>query len=60
MNILLNTRVPRDCSAQVAICPAQAATLRKQDFRPTWSVLVKCCHAIIGYSEGGESQGRCP
>jgi len=58
---LLNWAVPCGCSAQVAICSAQAATLRKQDFRPTWSVLVKSCHAIIGYSEGGgESQGRCP
>ena len=46
--------MPCGCSAQVAI-------LRQQDFRPTWSVLVKCCHAIIGYSEGGgESQGRYP
>jgi len=52
--------VQTDCwlSLVLGLCSAQNATLRKQDFRPTWSVVEKCCRAMIGHSEGGsESQG---
>jgi len=37
---------------------AQAASLRNLDFRLTWSVVVKCCHAMIDHSEGGGEKSR--
>ena len=47
-------------SRALGLCSAQTATLRKQDFRLTWSAVVKWCRAMIGHSEGlgrGEGQG---
>jgi len=48
-------------SRPLGLCSSQTATLRKQDFRLTWSVMVKWCRAMIGHSEGrggrGEGQG---
>ena len=41
-------------SRALGLCSAQAATLRNLDFRLTWSVVVQCCHAMIGHSEGCE------
>ena len=39
-------------SRALGLCSAQTAILRKQDFRLTWSVVVKWCRAMIGHSEG--------
>ena len=44
-------------SRALGLCSAQAATLRNLDFRLTWSVVVQCCHAMIGHSEGVKDQG---
>ena len=46
-------------SRALGLCSAQAATLRNLDFRLTWSVVVKCCHAMIGHSEGGVKVKGC-
>ena len=45
-------------SRALGLCSAQTAMLRKQDFRLTWSVVVKWCRAMIGHSESGEGGGR--
>ena len=47
-------------SRALGLCSAQAATLRNLDFRLTWSVVVKYCHAMIGHSGGGRDRGIWP
>ena len=49
----------RVVSRALGLWSAQAATLRNLDFRLTWSVVVKCCHAMIGHSEGGVKVKGC-